>query len=182
MLQYFILGYVLSWSLCHVFIDQRFHLIWYIFVGLDLFNVFSTQVIATVAFISGNHLRALGTYIHNHLLDTLQALKIYRHALNDVSYIYSYVLWICWLSQKYLIIFLQWSPTEADVFASCSVDGTICIWDVRTEKKLCMSIKAHNADVNVISWNRYLLGFFYSRALLFLLYTVVFMLWPPLSG
>uniref|UniRef100_A0A8R7U639 Histone-binding protein RBBP4-like N-terminal domain-containing protein n=1 Tax=Triticum urartu TaxID=4572 RepID=A0A8R7U639_TRIUA len=51
---------------------------------------------------------------------------------------------------------LQWSPTEGDVFASCSVDGKICIWDVRTEKKPCMSIKAHNADVNVISWNRYI--------------------------
>jgi len=49
---------------------------------------------------------------------------------------------------------LQWSPTEADVFASCSVDGTIAIWDIRTGKKPCISIKAHKADVNVISWNR----------------------------
>ncbi|RLN27715.1 glutamate-rich WD repeat-containing protein 1-like [Panicum miliaceum] len=48
----------------------------------------------------------------------------------------------------------SWSPTEADVFASCSVDGTIAIWDIRTGKKPCMSIKAHKADVNVISWNR----------------------------
>ncbi|KMZ62347.1 putative WD-repeat protein [Zostera marina] len=49
---------------------------------------------------------------------------------------------------------LQWSPTEADVFASCSVDGTIAIWDTRLGKSPAISIKAHNADVNVISWNR----------------------------
>nr|ACG42483.1 glutamate-rich WD repeat-containing protein 1 [Zea mays] len=49
---------------------------------------------------------------------------------------------------------LQWSPTEADIFASCSVDGTISIWDIRTGKKPCISVKAHEADVNVISWNK----------------------------
>ncbi|KAK4852870.1 hypothetical protein QYF36_000423 [Acer negundo] len=49
---------------------------------------------------------------------------------------------------------LQWSPTEADVFASCSVDGHIAIWDTRLGKSPITSFKAHNADVNVISWNR----------------------------
>ncbi|KAG7968442.1 hypothetical protein I3843_08G154600 [Carya illinoinensis] len=49
---------------------------------------------------------------------------------------------------------LQWSPTEPHVFASCSVDGTIAIWDVRLGKSAATSFKAHNADVNVISWNR----------------------------
>ncbi|KAB1209317.1 Glutamate-rich WD repeat-containing protein 1 [Morella rubra] len=49
---------------------------------------------------------------------------------------------------------LQWSPTEPDVFASCSVDGTIAIWDTRLGKSAAASFKAHNADVNVISWNR----------------------------
>ncbi|OVA16340.1 WD40 repeat [Macleaya cordata] len=49
---------------------------------------------------------------------------------------------------------LQWSPTESDVFASCSVDGTIAIWDTRIGKSPAGSIKAHKADVNVISWNR----------------------------
>ncbi|WVZ54623.1 hypothetical protein U9M48_005390 [Paspalum notatum var. saurae] len=49
---------------------------------------------------------------------------------------------------------LQWSPTEADLFASCSVDDTIAIWDIRKGKKPCISVKAHKADVNVISWNR----------------------------
>jgi WD40 repeat protein len=54
-----------------------------------------------------------------------------------------------------IAICLQWSPTEADIFASCSVDGTISIWDIRTGKKPCISVKAHEADVNVISWNKY---------------------------
>ncbi|KAL3688519.1 hypothetical protein R1sor_014828 [Riccia sorocarpa] len=49
---------------------------------------------------------------------------------------------------------LQWSPTEADVFASCSVDGTVRIWDARTRSQPAISVKAHDNDVNVISWNR----------------------------
>ncbi|KAL1367047.1 hypothetical protein HN51_021103 [Arachis hypogaea] len=49
---------------------------------------------------------------------------------------------------------LQWSPAEPDVFASCSVDGSIAIWDTRRGKSPAASFKAHNADVNVISWNR----------------------------
>ncbi|XP_039025833.1 glutamate-rich WD repeat-containing protein 1-like isoform X1 [Hibiscus syriacus] len=49
---------------------------------------------------------------------------------------------------------LQWSPTEPHAFVSCSVDGTIAIWDVRIGKSPAASFKAHDADVNVISWNR----------------------------
>ncbi|BBN09653.1 ribosome assembly protein RRB1 [Marchantia polymorpha subsp. ruderalis] len=49
---------------------------------------------------------------------------------------------------------LQWSPTEGEVFASCSVDGTLRIWDARTRSQPAISVKAHDADVNVISWNR----------------------------
>ncbi|KAL8517155.1 hypothetical protein ACS0TY_015390 [Phlomoides rotata] len=48
---------------------------------------------------------------------------------------------------------LQWSPTEQHVFASCSVDGNIAIWDIRLGKSPAVSIKAHDADVNVITWN-----------------------------
>ncbi|CAO3614150.1 unnamed protein product [Cunninghamella blakesleeana] len=49
---------------------------------------------------------------------------------------------------------IQWSPTENTVFASCSADGTIKIWDTRTKKKSAVSIHASNSDVNVITWNR----------------------------
>lgn len=50
-----------------------------------------------------------------------------------------------------MIIFLHWSPTEADIFASCSMDGKICIWDIKTGKHPIIYVKAENADVNVIS-------------------------------
>ena len=50
---------------------------------------------------------------------------------------------------------IQKSPAEEFVFASCSVDGTIKIWDTRVESQDSqITINAHNTDVNVISWNK----------------------------
>jgi ribosome assembly protein RRB1 len=50
---------------------------------------------------------------------------------------------------------LQWSPSESTVFASCSADRTVRVWDVRTKgRKSVVSVEAHDQDVNVISWNK----------------------------
>lgn len=49
---------------------------------------------------------------------------------------------------------LQWSPSEENVFASCSVDQSIKIWDIRMKKKSALSVHAHSSDVNVITWNK----------------------------
>lgn len=52
---------------------------------------------------------------------------------------------------------IQWSPSEDNVFASCSSDATIRLWDARSppgEACACTVEKAHDGDVNVISWNR----------------------------
>lgn len=47
---------------------------------------------------------------------------------------------------------LQWSPTEATVFCSASVDRSLKIWDTRGDAAQ-ITVNAHTDDVNVISWN-----------------------------
>uniref|UniRef100_A0AAV1T7W8 Glutamate-rich WD repeat-containing protein 1 n=1 Tax=Peronospora matthiolae TaxID=2874970 RepID=A0AAV1T7W8_9STRA len=49
---------------------------------------------------------------------------------------------------------LQWSVTEASVFASCSSDRTVRIWDTRRKAGSMLDVAAHEDDVNVITWNR----------------------------
>lgn len=56
-----------------------------------------------------------------------------------------------WLLVRGCVIFIPWMQ----VFASCSVDQTIRVWDVRAGKACMLTVKAHDADINVISWNQY---------------------------
>ena len=50
---------------------------------------------------------------------------------------------------------LQWSPSEKNVFASASSDGSIKIWDVRSKSRTAaLSMQVSNTDVNVMSWSR----------------------------
>lgn len=50
---------------------------------------------------------------------------------------------------------LQWSPSEPTVFASCSADKSVRVWDIRVkDRKSVIGVAgAHESDVNVISWN-----------------------------
>ncbi|CAL3966586.1 unnamed protein product [Diplocarpon coronariae] len=49
---------------------------------------------------------------------------------------------------------LQWSPSERNVFASASSDGTIKVWDVRSKSKTAaLSVQVSDTDVNVMSWS-----------------------------
>lgn len=49
---------------------------------------------------------------------------------------------------------LQWSPSEPTVFMSCSADQSLMVWDVRQPDRGMLQVRAHDSDVNVISWNR----------------------------
>ncbi|KAK4098877.1 WD40 repeat-like protein [Parathielavia hyrcaniae] len=50
---------------------------------------------------------------------------------------------------------IQWSPSEASVFASASSDGTVRVWDVRSKaRKPALSMQVSAVDVNVLSWSR----------------------------
>ena len=50
---------------------------------------------------------------------------------------------------------LQWSPSESNVFASASADGTIRVWDLRSKaRKPALNVRVSSTDVNVLSWSK----------------------------
>ena len=50
---------------------------------------------------------------------------------------------------------VKWFPNQASVFASCSVDRSIRVWDMRKGKAKAAKViaEAHTSDVNVIDWS-----------------------------
>ena len=49
---------------------------------------------------------------------------------------------------------IQWSPSERNVFASASSDGTIKVWDVRSKSRnASLTVHVSETDVNVMSWS-----------------------------
>lgn len=48
---------------------------------------------------------------------------------------------------------INWSPSESNVFACCSTDGAVRIYDIRSTNPV-VSHKLSSTDVNVISWNK----------------------------
>jgi ribosome assembly protein RRB1 len=59
------------------------------------------------------------------------------------------------IGHQHFVEDLQWSPTESTVFASCSSDRTVKVWDTRNKRACALSFEANpTTDVNVISWNK----------------------------
>lgn len=61
----------------------------------------------------------------------------------------------CFAGHQSSVEDIQWSPSERNVFASASSDGTVKVWDVRSKShKPALSVIVSNTDVNVMSWSR----------------------------
>jgi len=53
---------------------------------------------------------------------------------------------------KFGVMFLSRSPTERDIFATCSVDQTCKLWDCRAPQSSVQTFYGHTADINSIEF------------------------------
>ncbi|MCJ1268147.1 ribosome biosynthesis protein rrb1 [Lobaria immixta] len=61
----------------------------------------------------------------------------------------------CFAGHQSSVEDIQWSPSERNVFASASSDGTVKVWDLRSKShRPALSVVVSNTDVNVMSWSR----------------------------
>lgn len=49
-------------------------------------------------------------------------------------------------------MFISLKPGDRNVFASCSVDQTVKVWDIRTPKSSVSTFKVHTGDINAIEF------------------------------
>eukprot|EP00035_Acanthoeca_spectabilis_P025994 m.460831 g.460831 ORF g.460831 m.460831 type:complete len:357 (+) comp22150_c0_seq1:259-1329(+) len=49
----------------------------------------------------------------------------------------------------------MWSPRKAGIFASCSSDGTLKVWDARRPPNSVQTFKAHDHEVLTCDWSKY---------------------------
>lgn len=61
----------------------------------------------------------------------------------------------CFAGHQSSVEDIQWSPSERNVFASASSDGTVKVWDIRAKShRPALSVTVSDTDVNVMSWSR----------------------------
>ena len=59
------------------------------------------------------------------------------------------------IDHKAVIYGVSWHPTINSVFASCSADRTVKLWDNRTGGKVIKTIDGHRAEVMHCDFNKY---------------------------
>jgi len=78
-------------------------------------------------------------------LQTTQSLKAHTRVVSDLS----------------------WHPKEPDIIASCSIDTFIHIWDIRDQRKPCLSLSAVGKMEDIIE-GRYLILFWLKKITVFM--------------